>query len=136
MLRELGDEVGVARVMHGLGLLTLRKGDFRKAAAMFAEGLRVSLQKGARAEVADCLEGFAVLAYVQNRPERAARLFGAEATLRQAIGYPVPSIEAEVHERNLNDVHALLGEERFSQASAEGRLMEWEQASEYALSEE
>ncbi|HET9909359.1 MAG TPA: BTAD domain-containing putative transcriptional regulator [Anaerolineales bacterium] len=135
MLRELGDEVGIARALHGLGLLAQQKGDFDNAASMYAEGLMLAQQRGARAEVADYLRGFADLACAQNKFERAARLFGAEATLREAIGYPVPSIEAPVHEQNLSTVRALLGEEKFSQAWAEGHVMEWTQASEYALSE-
>jgi hypothetical protein len=66
---------------------------------------------------------------------RAARLFGAAEALREAIGTPFARVEQEAHRRRLSRVRALLGEEAFAAAWAEGRAMTVEQAMADALNE-
>jgi hypothetical protein len=69
----------------------------------------------------------------QNEPGRAARLFGAAAALREAIGAPRPPAFRSYHERNLTAVRGRLGKEAFKKTWAEGQEMTAEQAVKYAL---
>jgi hypothetical protein len=66
--------------------------------------------------------------------ERAARLFGAEHALRNAVGYVMGIRWRPVHERDLASARAALGDETFAATWATGEAMTREQAAEYALS--
>jgi hypothetical protein len=66
---------------------------------------------------------------------RAARLFGAAAALREAIGAPMPPSEHEAYRRRVCRAREMLGEAAFDAARAEGRAMTPDQAIAYALQE-
>jgi hypothetical protein len=66
--------------------------------------------------------------------ERAARLFGAEQALCDAIGYVMNVRWRPVHERDLASARAAQGDEAFAAAWAEGEAMTREQAVEHVLS--
>ena len=55
--------------------------------------------------------------------EAAAHLHGAAESLREAIHAMVPPQAAAAHDRNLADLEARLGADRFESARREGRLM-------------
>jgi hypothetical protein len=55
--------------------------------------------------------------------EAAAHLHGAAESLREAIRAMVPPQAAAAHDRNLADLEARLGTDRFEDARREGRLM-------------
>jgi len=59
---------------------------------------------------------------------RAARLFGAAAALRQAIGTLLAPIEQEAHRHQVDRVRQILGEEEFAAAWSEGRVMDLDEA--------
>lgn len=74
------------------------------------------------------LEGFAGLAAAQAQPQRALRLAGAAASLREAIGAPHARLE-----HRLEAARQTLSEAVGTELWAEGRAMTLEQASTYAL---
>ena len=68
------------------------------------------------------------MAAVQGRPERAARLLGASAALREEIGAPLSPITQADHDHAVNASREALGEDAFAAAWAEGSAMTLEEA--------
>jgi class 3 adenylate cyclase len=83
--------------------------------------------------VAVFLEGLARAAVVREQADRAARLFGAAASLREALGTPRPLTERDDYEAHVTEAGAQLGPEAFAAAWIAGSTMTLEQAVEYAL---
>jgi len=132
MFRELGDQFGIALLLTDMGGVALAQNDAEQAARLYAEALALSWKIGDKRRVAFCLEGLAAAGPCP--AGRAARLFGAAAALRDAIGSPLPPSERPDYERGLAVAHA--GDpQAFAAAWAVGRAMEFEQAVAYALSE-
>jgi class 3 adenylate cyclase len=85
--------------------------------------------------VAVFLEGLAREEGVGSQAERAARLFGAAAALRVALGTPRPPAEYEDYESHVAATGEQLGAEGFAVAWADGWAMTQAQAIAYALKE-
>ena len=75
-----------------------------------------------------CLEGLARVAVAQGRMERAARLFGTAAALREDRGWPLPPVKRTEHDRTVAAAHGALGEEAFTAAWARGHTLPLEEA--------
>jgi predicted ATPase/class 3 adenylate cyclase/Tfp pilus assembly protein PilF len=115
------------------GWLAADMGDAAQARQWFEQALREHRETGEPRETAEDLEGLAHLARLQSDWERAARLWGAAQSLREAIGTPPLPEERKEDERDQAAVREALGEAAFAAAWAEGRAMTLEQAIEYAL---
>jgi predicted ATPase/DNA-binding SARP family transcriptional activator len=131
IMEELGDPRGVAKMTVILADIEFNDGDPVAAHALYAEALTLLRDVADKWWTAWCLEGMAGVN--QNEPERAARLFGAAAALREAIGAPRPPAFRSYHERNLSAVRNRVGKVAFGASCAEGREMALEEAIEYAL---
>ena len=129
--RELGDRRGVATLLYNLGRVALRQGDDAQATSLFVESLVIRRATGNKPGVARSLEGLA--RSLRSRPDRAACLFGATATIREAVGEILPQPDQIENEQDLNVLRAEMGEHAFSAAWLEGRAMTLDQAIEYAL---
>jgi DNA-binding CsgD family transcriptional regulator/Tfp pilus assembly protein PilF len=124
IMGALGDRRGIAKMSTALGDVALNQGD-RNAAHSLYEGAVEDLKDlDDKWWIAWCLEGMASV----DRDERAARLFGAAAALREAIGAPRPPAFRSYYERNLTALRNRLGEEVFVRAWAEGGIMSPDQA--------
>jgi hypothetical protein len=64
--------------------------DYSAARTYFAEGLVHLRDLGARSRIADSLESIALLAEAEGQTERATRLVGAAAAVRENSGVSVP----------------------------------------------
>lgn len=82
--RMLGDQRGMAISLGNLGLVAYQQGDYTEAGALHAESLTIRRTLG-DATIPESLEGLAAVAGARGEAERAARLLGAAATLREAI---------------------------------------------------
>jgi DNA-binding SARP family transcriptional activator len=133
LFREVGDQWGIALSLNRLGNGVLCQGDCGRAAALYAQSLKLRRELGDKDGIASCLEGLARLACAEHQPERAARLFGAAEVLREAIHAPLPPAERRQFDCNVTTVRARLGEAVFAAAWKEGRAMTLEQGIEYAL---
>ncbi|MGH2372250.1 MAG: tetratricopeptide repeat protein [bacterium] len=131
--RELGAEPGVATALNVLGRVVHAQGDQERAGGLFRESLTLYAKHGDKRGIAWALEGLARVAGASGHPERAARLFGAAHALREAIGDPLPPRDRGDYERGVNAVRALLDEQRFTAAWAQGREMPLDQAVEQGL---
>jgi non-specific serine/threonine protein kinase len=119
--------------LHGLGLVAWRQGDAASAMAHLRESLAIWREQGDQVGITECLEGLAAVEAGTSRPARAARLLGAAAAQRAAIGAPLPPVERPGHDATVSAVRAALGEATFAAAWAEGQAMPLEQAVAEAL---
>lgn len=80
------------------------------------------------------MQGLGALALSCGQPERAVRLFGARAKLRETVHaedyYPFMVRERE---EQMDEARAQLGDEAFNTAWAAGRAMSEDEMLEYAL---
>ncbi len=97
--RELNDRWGIAGSLADLGNLTRAQGDYAASDALYRESLILFQALGHKRGIARVLESFAFSAAEQAQPERALRLAGVAAALRQAIGAPLtPGEQAKVEQ--------------------------------------
>jgi tetratricopeptide (TPR) repeat protein len=161
LLREAGDQQGVANAMNNLGMVALVQGGLERAATLFAEALALSREAGYRWNIALSLHNLEQLArrrgevaqaealgrealalyWERGHPqqcanalfslgstaaaagqgERAARLLGAAAALRETLGDSLLPPDRELDEQPVAAVRAALGEERWAAAFAAGQ---------------
>ena len=69
------------------------------------------------------------------QPARAARLLGATAARREAMGAPLPPIERPAVEKAIERARTALGEDAFAAAWAGGQALPLERAVSEALAE-
>jgi predicted ATPase/class 3 adenylate cyclase/Tfp pilus assembly protein PilF len=128
---------GLAWALYRLGMVASAQGDDVRATAVLREALILQQQSGLmKGVIVRSLERLAGLAARQQRPARAAQLFGAAETLREAIGAPLPPSERVDYDRDVAGARAQLDEATFAAAWAQGCAMTLEQAIELALDEE
>jgi predicted ATPase/transcriptional regulator with XRE-family HTH domain len=133
IMRELEDRQGIANSVNNLGRIAHKLGDYEDAWNLLAEGLVRSGDIGAKYHVVESLEGLAELAASLRLPDRAARLYGAAAALRRAIGAPLPLRERPGRERALDVLRTQLGAERVAEAWADGEALALDRAISEAL---
>jgi tetratricopeptide (TPR) repeat protein len=133
--REVGDRWAVANSLNNLGNVVRAQGDYAAARAFYRESLLTNRELGDRWGLAYLLEDMGGLAAWQSHAERAMRLIGAAAALRDEIRAPLSAAEQAKLERALEPIRLEMDETARSALHAEGRAMSLEQAIEYALSE-
>src|SRR5438093_10200882 len=89
----------------------------------YRESLAVLREMGDKKGIADSLEGLAEAAAKLGQPERAARIWGAEQALRDAIVLPLPATTLERQEEYMASTRAQLDELLWSAAREEGVAM-------------
>jgi non-specific serine/threonine protein kinase len=137
LCHELGDRRSTAMALFILGITELRRGNLDRGAALLEEGARVALELGDRLGAAYFAEGLAKSSALRGSPMRAARLWGAAEALREQIGVSLSKFDLanSDYEQDVAAVRSALGEASFDAAWAEGRVMPFERAVEYALEE-
>jgi len=134
MQRQLGDRQGIANALEALAGLACDQGDAAGAKDFLEEALRIAGELGDRLAIAATLEGVARVAALSSKPERAARLWGAAAKLREDIGAAHVPTERVQYERHVAGARAAKGDDaQFDAAWLEGRALTCEQAIEDAL---
>jgi DNA-binding SARP family transcriptional activator len=88
--QQVGSEEGIALVLHNLGELALLQDDNVAAEACFRESLRMRCALGDREGMRFNLWGLAAVAQATGQPLKAARIWGAEETLREDLGATIP----------------------------------------------
>jgi DNA-binding CsgD family transcriptional regulator/Tfp pilus assembly protein PilF len=133
--RELEHEWTVSLGLSGLGLTANLQGDPERAKTLLKDSLAIYLQLERKAEPAEYMEGLAEAAGALGQDVRAARLWGAAATIRRA-DRPWSPTERLLHEPLLATARSRMNEAVWESAFAEGEAMNIQEAVEYALSEE
>ena len=104
-----------------------------RAVALYTESLALALELEHISGIAKCFEGVALLAGMQEQPERVAKLCGAADRLRESIGEPVEPAYRATYKRTVALARAGLSEAEFEVAWQAGRRITLEQAATYAL---
>ncbi|HUF06194.1 MAG TPA: tetratricopeptide repeat protein [Candidatus Binatia bacterium] len=130
LYRRLGDQRAEARMLAGLGDVTAQEGDLDGAAKIYRRSLSLRGELGDRVGVASMLERLAGVAEAE--PERAARLLGMAAGLRQAVGAPLSAAATAELDQFLAGLTRTLGAEALEAAMADGRRASLEAAIAYA----
>ncbi|MCA1739967.1 MAG: tetratricopeptide repeat protein, partial [Actinobacteria bacterium] len=101
---------GIARTLASLGTVACETGEYTRASRLYEESLELGGRRmGLKHPILLCLEGLAQVAVAQGRLERAARLCGAAAALREDMGWPLPPAKRTEHERTVAAAREALG---------------------------
>ena len=129
--REVNDRWGIAGSLADLGNLTREQGDYAASGELYRESLSLFQELGHKRGIARGLESFAVLAAARADSERALRLAGVAAALRQSIGAPLT-----VNEQAKLDQCLEPARKKLSTAAARAAWLEgWVMPVELAVSE-
>ncbi|MCU1361480.1 MAG: adenylate/guanylate cyclase [Ilumatobacteraceae bacterium] len=121
--RQLGDRAGLALSLNTLADVLIDIGQYFDAVPLLDESMAIDKQLGDQTGIAYLIEDYAGVAASQGLFERALRLAGFAAALREAIGAPLPPNEQARVERMVQPARATLDEPTAAQAWAEGRAM-------------
>jgi hypothetical protein len=116
-----------------LGNMAREDRDFSAAHALYRESLKLFQELEHKRGIARLLECFACAAAAQCRSDRALRLAGAAAALRQQIGAPLTPAEKAKLDNHLKSARPGLSETSSTAAWLEGWELPLERAVEEAL---
>jgi len=133
LFEAMGDEHRVNMVRSELAHLERYEGHYQQAEEAYRKTILVWQKLGHRAAIAHQFESFAFIAKIQERAERAARLFGAAEALREKINIPMSPPERVEYEKEVADLRAGMDEKAFTSLWAEGRALTIEKAIQVAL---
>jgi len=128
IFRELGDRWGIAGTLADLGSLAGGQGNYSSARSMYRESLKLFRELDHKRGVARLLECFACSASAQLEAERALRLAGAAAALRQHIGAPLTPAEQAKLDASLDPARQALTNAVCATAWSEGLALPIEKA--------
>ena len=126
----------LAITLSRLGSIECQVGRAERASELLKESLRLAQRFGFTFDAVICLGGMARAEAMQDRPERAARLLGASAAQREALGTFVPPIGRTDHDYATNAARATLGDRAFDAAWAAGHAMSLEEVISEVVGEE
>jgi len=133
LARDLGDVFLESHILSYKGRAEHSDGDLVSAEASFVESLAIARELADPFATMWALERFAELATARHADERAAKILGAAACLREESGLGIPPHEEREHLRVVAATRAALGDGAFEQAWREGGAMDLEGAVRYAL---
>ncbi len=132
LFRTLDEKSGMALLLYELGLVAHDRGETGHATQLQREGLALAWRIGDRRRVVFCLEGCAAVAGTQ-RPLDAARLWGAAAALREALGTPILPADRAGYEQAVAAARDAAGHAAFAVAWDAGHALPLERAVDEAL---
>jgi predicted ATPase len=133
IFRELEDRTGVARSLADLGNLACDQGRCATAQRLYAEALRLFCELGEAKLCARVLESIAWAAVELGNWDRALRVAGAAAGVRQRLRFPLAASAKANLDRRLEPAHRSMTTSAATAAWMEGWSMPLEKAIEYAL---
>jgi hypothetical protein len=122
-------------VQNYLASLDAREGNVTAARAGYAASLRLSRPARFIFRITTSLDGLAILAAGQGQMERALRVAGASAALRQRAGYQAPAPERSELEQAVEAARRTLGDAAAAAAWTAGQALTLDQAVDEALDE-
>jgi predicted ATPase len=132
---EHGDRWAVALTLVDLGRLFSDLGEHRACHQRLAQALGLAREIGYHAGIARGLAAFARSAAQRGQSDRAVRLAGAAAAIRETLGAPPLPVEVTELTRDLEPARRALGAAA-DRAEEAGAKMSIEDAIEFALAEE
>jgi predicted ATPase len=136
IFRKLGNGWGVASALADLGNLAMEERDYPAMRALYRESVAIFQELDHKRGIARLLESFALAAAAQQHPERALRLAGAAAGLRQTIGIPLAPSEQVKMKASLDAAREIVSNAAGNRAWLEGYGLTVEDAIAEALKPE
>jgi tetratricopeptide (TPR) repeat protein len=128
LYRSVKNVWGIVGTLAALGSVACEAGEYARASGLYEESLELGRRVGLKHTILPCLEGLARVAVAQVRMERAARLCGTAAALREDVGWPLPPAKRAERDRTVAAVRRSLGEEAFAAVWARGHALPLEEA--------
>lgn len=130
VFKQIGHKGMIAGASSEIAHTQRAMGHYAEAKKTYRETIKVFQDFGNRPSVAHQLECFAMIAIVDEEPQRAATLFGAAAAIREPAGHKrTDEEEAQFTSR----LHAMLPEAEFNAHWTEGHTMTMAQAVQFAI---
>ena len=136
IFRQLGDRWGIAGTLADLGSLAREQRNYPRAHCLYRESLKIFQELEHKRGIARLLECFACAAATQFYAERALRLAGAAAALRQNIGAPLTPAEQAKLEASLDLARQAMTDTAGAATWLEGWVLPIEKAVEEVLTPE
>jgi non-specific serine/threonine protein kinase len=134
LMQAEGDTSHTAHAVLGLACVRQAQGRLAEAQPFITQSLELFHTLGDRRVIAACLDALGSLAVEQGEAQRAARLFGAAAGLRESIGAAsAHALFAAERERGLARSRERLSHAQFEEAWNEGMTMGYDKALAMAL---
>ena len=127
--------VGAASAHCNLGLVELYEHQRDAASEHLRQALVLGGETEAKMLIAECLYGMAAVAAMDHEAERAARLWGAAETLKEATSAPLSAPERFIVDEYLEPVRAELDDDAYEAARRGGAALELSEAIAYALAQ-
>lgn len=118
--------------LRTLALVEYGEGNLDAAERAALAALELAAARQLAWVVVDSLERLGDVEFAAADPEKAARLYGAAAGLREDIDYAVFPIRRQTHAATLAGLRAALGDEGFERSFAAGRALSRQDAVAYA----
>lgn len=122
-ISETEDPLQFAVSARYLGQIATDAGDLASAAERFIEFANYSPDRTQIGTIGRLIPDVAALASACGEMERAARLFGASATIEESTGLVAACPERGFHERGLTRARAALGDDAFDAEFSAGRRL-------------
>jgi len=135
IFREEGDVWKVANSLIGLAMLSRMSGDGDAARNHLRDALAMFTQAEDTISMSGALNGFALVAIDDGLPERAARLVGAAARIRDDVGGGIPPELFDSWGDPASDAKQVLGDATYERARAEGYALDVDSAVAFAQGE-
>jgi predicted ATPase/class 3 adenylate cyclase len=134
IFKHIGHKGMIAALNSEIAHTQRALGNFAEAKQTYVVTIKVYQDYGNRPAVAHQLECFAMIAVVEEEPQRAAKLFGAAEAIREATGHKPTDEEQAEEAQFIIRLRSMLSEAEFNTLWAEGKSMTMEQAIQLALS--
>jgi len=133
LYQKRGRRGGLQYAFDNLGWAALEQGHYRRAEDLHEENLVLCRELGDRLIASESMEGLACVAGATGEGERAAKLFGAAQTQREAVGYVHAPREHALREPYLAAARSQVGAAAWAETWEEGQSITFEDAIAYAL---
>jgi predicted ATPase/DNA-binding CsgD family transcriptional regulator len=120
IIRQVGDKERIATMTDGLGRILLRKGELERAASTINSSLMMVTEMQDSWATAYSLEGLAEVACAQGKPNRVAQLLGAAEAYYKNMRGRLDYLDIETYDRSVAAARALLGDQAYDVAFADG----------------
>lgn len=133
IFKHIGHKGMIAAMTSEIAHTKRAMGNYTEAKQTYRETIKVFQDYGNRPSVAHQLECFAMIAIVEEEPQRAAKLFGAADAIREVTGHKRTDEEEAEEAQFMSRLHTMLPEAEFNALWAEGKSITMEQAIQFAL---
>jgi predicted ATPase/DNA-binding SARP family transcriptional activator len=128
LFAEMGEELGRAWSLGSLGHVAFHLGDNVRARELHTQSLMIFRTLGDREGLARGLVSVALVLAALGETKPAVRVLSVSTALREQIGATLMRDEQDDVDRQISELHTILGEAAFIAVWEESKALPWEQA--------